>query len=1323
MLTDQETERGLRAKTTIRCWSQGLPWAASALGALVAVLCASLLVAVAPALATTTERGHTFGFSLGEAGSGNNQFEEPVALAVSEATGELYVVDHKLKRVDRYQCPVTQEELEKSPSCSFIGDFPVSGGPVAVAVDNSGAAGDPSAGDVYVAAGRKVFKFTGEGKPEGEIKEFVPGEKLEGEKVLGVAVDAEGNLWVDWGEEGVSTFNDEKVNGLIDHFEVSLPAGILRSGFAVDSEQHIYAGYEPAESEVGKHCTHSPCSVAKLETPQSVALEHLEESEIGETVLPSFDSQNSTGVAVDILGGDEVYVDNQTSVAVFTAAGGLLQRFGEGHLKGGAGLAVDARSGAVFVGDLEQTDVQVFVPTPPHEPVVTGEGVSDLNAEAGSAKLEATVNPFGAETEYDFEYGTSEHYEHTAPVPPAVLSSTGFEAQTASVGVSGLASGTTYHFRVVAKNKFGTVDGPDHTFKLILSSAQTGLPDGRQWELVSPGLKFGASILAVGGETTSQGVIRSAAAGGAISYTADAPTDRNPQGSRGPERSQLLSTRGPDGWTSEEITPADHVKGQFTGPGEPPQYRMFSEDLSLGLLVPLHGRSSSLLAEPPLSPPVEFEVGGKLTKEAEGEQEKTIYLRQNAPVTPSGPEAELEQTSYEEAAKNATEEAKLHPETEGESGFLALLTGADVPGGTHFGGLSTETGEAAVLFLNASPGLAHVVLSSAVPLAAAPSTAGLYEWSALGPKRVGESGEDREKERRAQLQQVSILPDNLPDKESPRDLRLGARFNSRNAISTNGSMVVWEGGDEARETHLFVRDLAKQQTLELGQPIVGEPLSNPVTGPVFQMASRDGSKIFFTDEQKLVAGSGAGHDKPELYVCEVFEETSGKLGCHVTDLSMVHSGESGEAQGTVLGITETGGCEAGSKEGCNVYFVANGALTPEATRGECSGVETLAGRTCNLYVRRFNGTVWEAPVLIAALASTDLPDWESLQGGTRQVFNPGHITSRVSPNGQYLAFMSMRELTAYDNLDANSGERDEEVYLYNAEKNHVICASCNPDGTRPEGLRDTKRATEEAEEGAVPLVDSSEIWINISENLPEPIYLAGNVPGWNPISTSFALQQSRYLNDEGRLFFDASGKLVPQATNGKENVYEYEPEGIGSCTSASDTFAQQDGGCVALISSGKSPRESAFIEASEHGGDVYFLTAEALSKADTDTNYDLYDAHECTEGSPCPPPAAEPPPPCNGESSCKEPAPSLTAEAQGSATSSGPGNLAAPQSGVLPSTVNKPPAPQPKPLTRAQKLAKALKACKKVRNKRTRASCEKQARKKYGTKLNGGKKR
>ena len=307
-------------------------------------------------------------------------------------------------------------------------------------------------------------------------------------------------------------------------------------------------------------------------------------------------------------------------------------------------------------------------------------------------------------------------------------------------------------------------------------------------------------------------------------------------------------------------------------------------------------------------------------------------------------------------------------------------------------------------------------------------------------------------------------------------------------------------------------------------------------------------------------------------MCELEEVPELKCKQPITDLSMVHPGEAGEFQGTVLGITETGGCEAGSMEGCNVYFVANGALTSDAPRGDCTVEETTPGATCNLYMRRFNGTAWEPPVLVATLADTDLPDWESAQGGA-QAPDLGHITSSVSPDGNYLAFMSMRELTPYENVDVNSGARDEEVYLYNAEKNETICASCNPDGTRPEGLRDTQKATEEAGEGVTPLVDSQEIWLSLSETLPEPIYLAGNLPGWNPISTSIALQQPRYLNDKGRLFFDAPGKLVPQATDKKENAYEYEPEGIGNCTSTSNTFTAAAGGCVALVSSGKSPRE------------------------------------------------------------------------------------------------------------------------------------------------------
>ncbi len=49
------------------------------------------------------------------------------------------------------------------------------------------------------------------------------------------------------------------------------------------------------------------------------------------------------------------------------------------------------------------------------------------------------------------------------------------------------------------------------------------------------------------------------------------------------------------------------------------------------------------------------------------------------------------------------------------------------------------------------------------------------------------------------------------------------------------------------------------------------------------------------------------------------------------------------------------------------------------------------------------------------------------------------------------------------------------------------------------------------------------------------------------------------------------------------------------------------------------------------------------------------------------------------------------------------------------STVSAPAAkPQPKALTRAQKLAAALKACHKKARGKKRASCERQARKRYG---------
>ena len=57
---------------------------------------------------------------------------------------------------------------------------------------------------------------------------------------------------------------------------------------------------------------------------------------------------------------------------------------------------------------------------------------------------------------------------------------------------------------------------------------------------------------------------------------------------------------------------------------------------------------------------------------------------------------------------------------------------------------------------------------------------------------------------------------------------------------------------------------------------------------------------------------------------------------------------------------------------------------------------------------------------------------------------------------------------------------------------------------------------------------------------------------------------------------------------------------------------------------GSSDRESAFLEATPDGSNVFFLTEAHLLPQDTDTAFDIYDARECTALSPCLTPPAAP---------------------------------------------------------------------------------------------------
>ena len=842
----------------------------------------------------------------------------------------------------------------------------------------------------------------------------------------------------------------------------------------------------------------------------------------------------------------------------------------------------------------------------------SGPGIHEQSASivtASSATLNAKIDPDNAATTYYFQYGTSATYSSSVPAPPGVSIGAGKGDLSVGVHLQGLAAGTVYHYRVVALSETNgeplTVDGPDRIFATQVAGAEVTQPDGRQWELVSPPNKQGAAIIALGNEQGDD--IQAAANGGGITYGATASFVANPAGNRSIEVTQVISTRNaPGDWGTADISTPHNEGAKALAVGHSAEYKLFSTDLSDGLVEPAD--------DTPLPP---LPAGA----------ERTLYLR------------------------------------EAGGAYKALVTSENVPPGTKFG--NDGEGGGPVNFDSASPDFKHVVLTSPVKLTPSPGPANegraLYEWSD------------------GQLQLASVLPDGEPAGAS---LGSGGQI-VRHAISDDGSRVVWTASTPTG-THIYMRDMARGETVTVDAAQGrSEPHSQGLSQ--YSTANSDDSRVFFTSSGPLTPNSTASEGEGEdLYVFEVTSGAGEPLAGKLTDLTVDENfGETGDVRGAnVRGVI------GASEDGSYVYFVGGGLLGEAAARGAVSEGN-------NLYVEHYDaGTkTWSAPEFIAALVAGDATSWKSSS-------SMKELTARVSPDGRYLAFMSENSLTGYENRDANSDVPDQEVFLYNAGTGRLTCASCNPTGARPVGSKGSQSYEER-------LWDYAQTW--------QGRWVAGDIPGWTTTDLSTALYQSRYLSDSGRLFFNSSDALVPADVNGKEDVYEYEPSGVGSCQgsdhgqSASVVFSESLGGCVGLISSGTSSEESAFMDASETGGDVFFLTLSRLAPQDYDTSVDLYDAHECTVSAPCAPPPPLVPPPCTTGDACKPgptPQPTLFG-APSSETFSGAGNVvpAAAESGTA----------TPRSTTQARKLGQALKACKK-KPKRRRATCERQARKRYGAK-------
>jgi DNA-binding beta-propeller fold protein YncE len=532
--------------------------------------------------------------------------------------------------------------------------------------------------------------------------------------------------------------------------------------------------------------------------------------------------------------------------------------------------------------------------------------------------------------------------------------------------------------------------------------------------------------------------------------------------------------------------------------------------------------------------------------------------------------AELDARDETPLSDEASEQTPYLRHNADPGSFTPLVTAkepfANVPPGTHFGEIHSRNSENTPLRMEAANAdLTHVVIRSELtPLADGAVPGSLYMWS------------------NGNLETVSVLPE-AEGGETVKAVAGSGRGSVRHAVSSDGARVFWSPTTTYNESGiglpaLYLRDTLLDLTTRLDVAEVGVSPTSPAR-PAFQGASAEGSVVFFSDSQQLTDdASPVGRD---LYRCAI-GLVGGSLGCaSLTDLTAPLEG-SGESAGFHDQVS------ALSEDGKQLYFAATGVLDEAPNE---VGESAAAGQP-NLYAWHEGDGVR----FIAALSPLDYADWGGREG--QDLGFTAYLGAAASPDGRYFAFTSERSLTGYENQNAE-GELTAEVFLYDSVSDEVSCVSCNPTGAAAVG----QHLPPAIESNLIPPSDPGRLWAKrwVAAILPEASETQ---------SEGRSLYRSRSVLDNGRVFFNAIDPLVPGDSNGRWDVYQYEPVGVGSCTSSSEAAAVALSGdaCVSLVSSGTAGGDSSFFDASTSGDDVFFLTDGRLSVLDSDEAPDVYDA-------------------------------------------------------------------------------------------------------------------
>jgi hypothetical protein len=1110
----------------------------------------ALLLAATPAAAS---KKHLFQETFGSAAQPS--FGSPLSVAIDQSSGDVLVMDEGgTPSIKRFKPDGTPDNFSALGTNAIdgqgAGDETPEGGlgfagafQSQIAVDNSGGATD---GNIYVTQGfpNLINVFSEDGEYLGQL---TAANATSFTEACGVAVDSSGAVYVGDYSNGIHKF---------------VPAA--NPPVNADHTATFTATSEPCTLAAGASATAGFLFPAQYFGPISKI-----DSATGAFEY-TVSSDGHVTVAVNPANGN-VFGANFFSIKEFDAsgAGSATSPSAPIALNGEArGLAVRGSSGDIYVTRSGSSNVEVFDGALTTFPDVTTGSASAVAP--SSATLNGSVNPDGeALSECVFEWGETTSYGNTAPcVPNPAGIGSGTSPVAVSADISGLdPNGVEYHFRLKAANANGAITGQDETLQtkgpVILDTwaEDVVITEAILKAEINPGgaattYHFEYGTTEAYGEETPELNVGSDSSTHEVSSFLEELLPGTTYHYRVVATNADSTNEGPDRTirTFRPFTPETDCPNQafrYSAGASLPDCRAYE------MVSPVDKNNGDLRgigSERGFNRVKTTPTGEKLTYnsyrafgDAEGAPFESQYIARRL----AGEAWETHSINYARTDPLAGGLSQAWPEYMEFSddlcqAWMVSLSDPPLSDAAVGGYFNVYRRHDRLCGSEGFAALAPIV----TPSFAAPGH-GLYFHGASADgshaifvyhqKLVPEGAEGHYQlyespEPGAPPRLVCVLPNEEPHTGNCTAGSVHGSYpsemwvNATGAISDDGERIFWT--DNLDEGKLYVR-IGGVETVPVSED--GEAAAG-TTGSFFWGAAADGSRAIYTMGDVSPNFPSNSH----LFAFDVDSEATEAI-----------------AEG-VLGVMGM------SEDARRVYFVSRKALDGAAVEGKPNAyfydADTGGGTT----------------TFIATLAEQDAGE-----GGPVSRY-PYSRNSRVAPDGLHAAFESLAPLTGYDNEDVTNGFPRRQAYVYDAAKDELVCASCNPSGAR-----DLQ---------------------NIGALSSIPPYETG-------------LHASRALSDDGsRLFFNSRSSLVPRDTNGRADVYQWEALGAGGCDETNSGFAPSAKGCIELISSGMSVVNSEFMEASPSGNDVFVRTLSGFVPQD----YGLLDIYDARIGGGLPVPQTAP---------------------------------------------------------------------------------------------------